>query len=397
VNRILSRIAATMAASVSLLAATACTAATRPRPQANGLLERDTQRVRAAGVIGVIAQADTPRSSVIARSGSGNRATGSPLPRDGYIAIGSTTKTFTATVILQLVGEGRLSLSDTLGHWLPDIVTGHGNNGNAITIRELLQHTSGLYDYTDTSGVLPGLITPAGYHRDVSRFYTPAQLVALAVRHRPLFAPGTRYSYSNTNYVLLGMLIQRVTGRTWEQEVHARILRPLGLAHTLTPDQATRLPAPHARLYQQFTPGGPLVNVTIPPLSISTTADGAMISTPADLNQFFRALLSGRLLHPAQLAQMKQTVTEPASDTVVAGARYGLGLERYPLSCGGYYWTHSGDGLGVDDENGVSANGRASAVVYLTSRPATRKPFIAQLQAADRLVADQLCAARSRP
>ncbi|MDR0342984.1 MAG: beta-lactamase family protein [Nocardiopsaceae bacterium] len=380
-------------AGLSLLAVAACGGPAGHRAHTGSLLARDAKRVHAAGVVGVVAQAVTPRGDAAARSGIGNRRTGGAPPLNGYIAIGSTTKTFTATVILRLAGEGRLSLSDTVGHWLPGVVAGNGNDGSKITIRELLQHTSGLYDYT--VALIPGLLTPAGYHRNVGRRYTPAQLVDLAMRHRPLFAPGTRFSYSNTNYVLLGMLIKRVTGRTWEQEVHDLILRPLGLAHTLTPDQATRLPRPHARLYQQFSPRGPLVDTTIPPLGISTTADGAMFSTPSDLNRFFQALLGGRLLRPAQLAQMERTVPEPASSTVIPGARYGLGLERYPLPCGGYYWSHSGDGIGVDDENGVLPGGRASTVVYLTSRPATRGPFVAQLKAADQLVTDQLCAARS--
>jgi D-alanyl-D-alanine carboxypeptidase len=230
--------------------------------------------------------------------------------------------------------------------------------------------------------------------RNRARTYTPLQLVDMALRHRPNFAPGTGYSYSSANYVLLGILIQRVTGQSWEEQVESRILRPLGMRHTLTPDVTTSLPSPHTLLYQQFVPGGPLVDVTVPALALEMGADLSIISTPADLGTFFRALLGGKLLRPAQLSAMEQTVPEPDADTIVSGTRYGLGLQRYPRPCGGGYWTHGGDGLGYDVEDGVSADGRTSVVVYLDSLTFDRTPFTAQLKAADQLIFDQLCGQR---
>nr|BFE73691.1 hypothetical protein GCM10020092_069920 [Actinoplanes digitatis] len=170
--------------------------------------------------------------TVRARAGVGDQERGSPVPLDGHFRMGSNTKTFVSVVVLQLVGEGRLSLDDTVERWLPGLVTGNGNDGRRITVRNLLQHTSGLYNYT-------GDITALGSQEDylAHRYdhYEAEDLVALATKHEPGFAPGTSWDYSNTNYILAGMIIERATGRAWATEVRARILRPLGLSHTSEP------------------------------------------------------------------------------------------------------------------------------------------------------------------
>ncbi|MBI0315921.1 beta-lactamase family protein, partial [Streptomyces javensis] len=202
-------------------------------------LQRDTDALHDDGVTGVSVTLETPEGVRTARSGVGDLGTGRPVPRNGYVRIGSTTKSFVATVLLQLVGEGRLSLDDTVDRWLPGVVNGHGNDGRRITLRQLLQHTSGLPDYI--GDVVPGP-SAAGYRRHRWTTHTSGERVALAMRHPPSFEPGTGWKYSNTNYLLVGMVIEAVTGHAWEQEVQDRIVRPLRLTHTLAPGNWPLLP-----------------------------------------------------------------------------------------------------------------------------------------------------------
>lgn len=206
---------------------------------------------------------------------------------------------------------------------LPGVVSGTGNDGRTITVRDLLQHTSGLSDYI--YDVFPGPSAQT-YFANRWRAYQPEELVALALRHGPDFPAGTRWAYSNTNYVLAGMIIEKITGRTWEQQVHDRILRPLRLQHTDTPGTKPFLPHPHAANYQQFALDGPMVDTTIPYRPFDSGADGSMTGTARDLNRFFTALANGRLLRPAEFAAMRPTVAVPQDSGHPAGTRDGLGL-----------------------------------------------------------------------
>ncbi|MDX2933184.1 serine hydrolase domain-containing protein [Streptomyces ipomoeae] len=369
-------------------------------------LQRDADAVRDAGVTGVSVRLDTPLRSRTARSGVGDLGTGAPVPADEYIRIGSTTKTYVATVVLQLVGERRLSLDDTVERWLPGVVRGNGNDGRRVTVRQLLQHTSGLPDYI--ADVLPDF-SAAGYLKHRSTTYTSQERVAFAMSHPPVFEPGDRWEYSNTNYILAGMVIEAVTGRPWDQEVAARILRPLGLTRTFTPGDDPRLPRPHARNYQQFpqaqrsqraqrtgSGGDRPTDTTLAYLPFDGDADGAIISTAAETNRFFAALLGGKLLAPAQLAEMRRTVAVPDAAGDVPGSRYGLGIGWTPLSCGGGYWGHSGSGLGYLAWPATTHDGRASVTVAVHSRPADEKSAVRHIRAITDLVDNALCAGSKR-
>ncbi|MFI9495202.1 serine hydrolase domain-containing protein [Streptomyces halstedii] len=388
IRRTPARLAATACAAALLAAlvpagATA-TAAARPTP-----LQRDADALGDAGVTGVSARLDTSRAVRTVRSGVGDLRTGRPVPRDGYVRIGSTTKTFVATVLLQLTGEKRLSLDDTVERWLPGVVRGHGNDGRRVTLRQLLQHTSGIPDYTGDTVPDP---TAAGYREHRLTTNSARQRVALAMRHRPDFEAGAGWRYSNTNYVLAGLVIEAVTGRTWEQEVRSRILRPLRLTRTLAPGDDPLLPRPHARDYQQFGPGEPLTDTTLAYLPFDGDADGALISTAADTNRFFSALLTGELLSPALLAEMRKGVPVPEEHGAPPGTRYGLGLEWSPLSCGGGYWGHSGSGFGYVVAPAVTVDGRTAAVtVTAHSRPADRTTAERQLRGVTALIDHALC------
>jgi D-alanyl-D-alanine carboxypeptidase len=313
--------------------------------------------------------------------------TGRPVPHDGYVRIGSNTKTFVAVLVLDLVARGRLSLDDTVERWLPGVVTGNGNDGARITVRQLLQHTSGLPEYVDTLDALRSADAFRAHRLD---HYDPEDLVALAMKRPPAFEPGARWAYSNTNYILAGMLIERVTGRPWEVALRERILRPLRLDHTFAPGDDAELPRPHARGYQQFEAGGPLVDTTEFNPSAAYTA-GELISTPSDVARFWRALLGGRLLDAAEMAEMRRTVLAETFQEYAPGARYGLGIMWMPSTCGGY-WGHGGDVPGTSTVNGVTGRGERAVALALTTRLGDEDAALAVMRRADRLVADTLCA-----
>ncbi|MFC6882480.1 MULTISPECIES: serine hydrolase domain-containing protein [Actinomadura] len=350
-------------------------------------LQRDTDAIRDAGTTGVLAEVSTGGRTLRARSGVADLRTRGPVPWDAYYRVGSDTKTFVATVVLQLAAEGRIRLTDTVGHWLPGVVAGHGNDGSKITVRDLLRQTSGVYDY---SAYLPQDQdhSPESYRRYRFRSYTPARLVAMAMRHAPVFEPGARWEYSNTNYILAGMIVEKATGNPWEHEVHERIIAPLGLDHTMISGTSAYAPRPRATFYQRFEPGGPLVDVSI---QADGYADGGVISTGADMNRFHRALLGGRLLRPAQLAEMRRTV--PARDwrIVYKDAEYGLGLAKRRLGCGTWAWFHGGSMAGVSSVNSVSPDGRTAVQIMIPTTPATTEDRLKQFKAANALMDHVLC------
>ncbi|MFJ8434508.1 serine hydrolase domain-containing protein [Kitasatospora sp. NPDC094019] len=254
-----------------------------------------------------------------------------PARADGRFRIGSVTKTFVSTVVLQLVEEGRLRLDDPVERHLPGVVP----NGGAITLRQLLNHTSGLYDYLDDPRYF--------FHDDASlrtflaegrwADHPPAELIGVGVRGTPYFPPGQGWHYSNTNYVLVGEVIRRVTGRSWQSEVERRIVRPLHLDDTTFPGSRPDIPGPHAHGYARLPEGPADITLINPTLG---DAAGNGISTTTDLGRFHAALFGGRLLSAARLREMTTAVPAP-----MIGAHYGLGLIRYDLPCGAV-WGHTG-------------------------------------------------------
>jgi len=265
--------------------------------------------------------------------------------------IGSITKTFTATVVLQLVGERKLRLGDSVERWLPGLVP----NGDHITIRQLLQHTSGLFDYAED----PRIAEPY-LQGDLEFVWRPRQLIAIATEHPPLFPPGTSWSYSNTGYVLLGLIIRAATHSSVQQQLQTRILRPLGLRHTSFPVTNPHIAGPHAHGYQLGAgPGGTPLDFT--GLSPSWAwATGNMVSTVDDVAHFHRALLRGRLLPPGLLRAMQTTVATGS------GFRYGLGLVSIELPCG-TFWGHEGGLPGYENWALSSSDGEDQVVMMVNA------------------------------
>ena len=344
-------------------------------------LQHDAERLRRYGAPGVLVGLDTPQEKIKVRAGYGNLAKRTPVPWNAKFRIGSFTKPFVSATVLQLVGEHRLSLDDTVDRWLPGMVRGHGNDGRKITVRELLQHTSGLPDYVAQLGYL---FDREGFEKGRFTTVTARHAVALALRSKPLFSPGSSWSYSNTNYALAGMIIHRVTGHSWQSEVRRRIVEPLGLRHTSFPHTSPDIPRPHATGYERFpgpdaTPEDPQYGEAIDATQQNPSwggAAGEIISTVDDSNRFLQDLLQGRVLAPRQLKEMTSTVpTDAEFRGTWPGARYGLGLVWIPNSCGGS-WAHGGDILGFMTRNGVSPDGSRSAVVSINTDSPKRRPGV---------------------
>ncbi|MCP9210451.1 serine hydrolase domain-containing protein [Streptomyces sp. NEAU-Y11] len=348
-------------------------------------LRQDTKAIHALGISGVQARVIGPdgRQSV-ATSGTADLNTGRPVSSDGYFRMASTSKTLVATVVLQLEAEDRLSLDDTVDHWLPGMVRGNGNDGSRITIRQLLQHTSGIHDD------LPGYTTPKEYYQQRHDVHRPGRLIARAMAHAPDFPPGEGWAYSNTGYILLGLIIQKTTGHPAHQEIENRILRPLGLDQTRWMGTSSTLPRPHARGYQLFGPGSRVDVTDQIPVDHENLS---WVTTTRDENRFLRALLGGRLLPARQLAAMKRTVPVNAEvQQLWPGGRYGLGLVERPLSCGGTYWSHEGGDGGYITLNGVTDDGRRSAVVCMSeARGDTPEHILGQENAVSALIDHALC------
>ncbi|HEY6794699.1 MAG TPA: serine hydrolase domain-containing protein [Kineosporiaceae bacterium] len=341
--------------------ASTATAASSPArtPLASELKARADALV-AAGAAATVGR--TPDRHGIAHVAAGveERTSGRRAESDDAFEIGSITKTFMATLTLQLVAERRVRLDDTVERWLPGVVPA----GDHITLRMLLNHTSGLYNYTNDPALFEAV------SNDPARVFSPQQLVAIATAHAPVFAPGAGWEYSNTNYVVIGMILRAVTGLAPRDLLRLRITGPLHLARTYLADQAPVGDRPHYLhgYLLAYGPDGVAADIDVAGVSLSwgSTA-GAMISTTGDLDRFFNALLGGRLLPSAQVKEMETTVPVPNTDARVG---YGLGLLRLDTDCG-TVWGHDGVTLGHLSAALFTVDGRRGMVSDVSTRPAT--------------------------
>jgi D-alanyl-D-alanine carboxypeptidase len=344
-------LAMTAAAAVAFLAAPPAASAISPHAPgartAKGL-RAVVARLHDDGAPGALAVVRTPRGVVRAATGAEILEPRTPLRATDRFRVASITKPFVATIVLDLVAEGKLRLGDTVERWLPGLVP----NGGAITLRELLQHRSGLFDYTADAGF------PAAVIADPDRQWSPYELVAIATARPALFPPGAGWAYSNTNYVLLGLVIETVTGTPLEQQLRERIFAPLSLKATsfeTGTDVAGRFV--HGYVGKATLPdlAGKLLDVA-PLLGASQSwAAGAIVSNGDDVTHFFAALLGGRLLRPDLLRAMK---------TDAPGASYGLGLMRTYTGCG-VAFGHEGDFAGYRSVALSRGDGRRAAVVMV--------------------------------
>ncbi|MFI9650482.1 serine hydrolase domain-containing protein [Streptomyces sp. NPDC052040] len=288
---------------------------------ARTVLTRAMDDMVAAGATGVLVRVHDRLGVWTATAGVARRGRPDPVPEDARFRIGSVTKTFVAAVVLLLMAEGELDLDDPVDRYLPRF----GLDGR-ITIRMLLTHVSGLYSYSGEnerdSKAQTGLFATSGelYVRQLATSYTPDELVRFALDRPAYFAPGEGFAYSNTNYVLVGLLIEEITGEPYAQQVDRRIVQPLGLADTTVPGCDMAIPGPHAHGYLGYRHDGrPMVADVTHSSPSWYGAAGEIISSARDLDVFLAALLDGRLLPPPALAEVTSFIPPPPSPGVSPG------------------------------------------------------------------------------
>ncbi|MBT2471916.1 beta-lactamase family protein [Streptomyces sp. ISL-66] len=260
-------------------------------------------------VPGVIVGLWTPgKGSYVKAFGVADKATGAPMKPGMNMRIGSETKTFTVTALLELVDRGKVGLDDPIGKYIAGVP-----NGDRITLRELAGMRSGLFNYSEDEDFDKVLESGSG------RPFTPQQLLDYSFKHPVQFAPGEKFEYSNTNLILIGLLIEKVTGRPLHEVIRKDVLEPAGLHHTVFPTGA-EFPEPHAQGYTDDSASGKIVDSTDWNPSWGWAA-GAMISDLQDLRSWARTLATGTLLTPATQAERLKTTS-----VGIPGAGYGLGI-----------------------------------------------------------------------
>ncbi|QOT12305.1 beta-lactamase family protein [Paenibacillus sp. JNUCC32] len=334
-------------------------AAGEDRPE----LQKAIQEIVDSGFLGVQLRVHDEQGEWVGSAGVSRLGEEAKPPTNGHFRIGSNTKTFTATVVLQLVAEGRIGLDDPVVDYLPEF-----GLDRRITVRMLLQHTSGVFNFTgeyyEDGTVVPG-IPWQGQEWVDNRFktYRPEELVRLALSKPMRFEPGTDWSYSNTNYVLARLLIEKVTGSSLAEEMQRLILGPLGLSGTVVPETQPEIPGPHAHAYYRYEDAGEQKTVDVTrqnPSWISTGGD--MISTTQDLHTFISALMGGKLLPAPLLAEMCKP-----------HPKIGYGLGVFVQDAG-----PNGDGTIITHNGGISGY---AALMYST--PDGRKTLTASVNYVD--------------
>jgi D-alanyl-D-alanine carboxypeptidase len=279
------------------------------------LLEAKMKQLRIPGAIVFVD--DPGQGSWTTTLGTRDLATKAPMQVKSYMRIGSITKTFTGTVILQLVDQHKLRLDDPVSKYQPEVP-----NGVHITLRELLNMSSGLFNYSDDEGFGQALLA------DPYKAWDPKELVTIAFKHRPYFAPGKGWHYSNTNYILLGMIVEQLTHMRVEKAFQRYIFRPLGMFGSSLPLRtSSAIPDPHPDGYTQLPGTGPTIDVTDWNPSWGWTA-GSAISTLHDLKIWAKALVTGRLLSAATQKERLNWVHTGLS-WIGKDLGYGLGVADF--------------------------------------------------------------------
>ncbi|TDE12278.1 serine hydrolase domain-containing protein [Jiangella asiatica] len=325
------------------------------------LLERALDAVDAAGMPGVVVEVRDGDERWTSARGERDPSASSPeaVETTDLFRVGSVTKSMVTTVLLQLVDEGRLGLDDPVAGHLPGVLP----YKEPITVRQLLGHTSGVPDYF--VDVYPSLARRSAddVERNLLRYYRPEQLVGIATQ-RPLdFAPDQYYSYSNTGYYVIGLLIEEITGNAIEDELARRVFEPAGLTDTSFPRFSPVIDGEHANAYYATEhPGEPHIDTT----RLSPTqlwAAGAVVSTSTDINTFFRAMFDGTLVPAELLAEAFELTTQ-------SRGTYGLGIQAAPAECpeiaGGIAYGHTGGTLGHTTYSFGSPDGSRHLTVTLT-------------------------------
>ena len=336
---------------------------------------------------GVTAYVSGPHGTWAGASGFSKLAPETLMTPDARMRLESLSKAWTATLILQLVGNGKLGLDDTVSKWLPGLLP----YGNRITVRELLSHTSGLIDNNDIAARTGFYIrqvrdpklrarleaTGARLARNPALEYSPRLWIAFAGALPLLSQPGTSYHYSNIGYEVAGLVAEKISGKSLAQLTRDEIIRPLGLKSAAYDPQGP-ISGPHATLYHLL--GGKHVDATAWHGGIG--GEGGVVSDAHDEAVFLQALMGGKLLKPEELRQLQ--TPQPGA------GRYTLGFVEYRTACGGEVaYMHGGAGAGDKTGVAVSLDGKRVGVVLANGNAEGAADYYA---AVERLAQKLLCA-----
>ncbi|MEV4165794.1 serine hydrolase domain-containing protein [Nonomuraea dietziae] len=368
-------------------------AAGRDRPE----LQKAIEEIADSGFVGVSVRVHDEWGAWVSSAGTAELGGSAKPPTNGHVRIGSNTKTFIATLVLQLVAEGKVGLDTPADDYLPEL-----GLDERITVRMLLQHTSGVFNFTgevyDDGTLAPGIAIPYGttgeeWMDNRFRTYRPQELVELALSKPARFEPGTGWSYSNTNYVLARLLIEKVTGRSVAEEMQRLILGPLALSGTVVPD-GPEIPGPYAHAYYRYEDAGEQKTVDITRQNPSWISSGGdMISTTQDLHTFISALLGGKLLPSRLLAEM--CTPHP---TGIPDMDYGLGVFVVNTDGGATVICHNGAAVGHAALMYGTPDGSKTLIAALNCVDDADLSIAAAFQnARQRLVNEVFCGAPARP
>jgi D-alanyl-D-alanine carboxypeptidase len=331
---------------------------------------------------GAVVEVRTPQGNFTAAVGTTQRGAEVPPDGDTHFRIASITKTMTSAVIVLLAQEGKLQFSDPISKYVPNVP-----NGENITIAELLKMRSGLYGFTDDPEFAATL------DADPTKVWTPQEVLAIGFRHPPLFPPGTAYDYSNTNYVLLGLVAEKVDGKPLAQVFQDRLYCPLGLTQTLFPASSdTSIPGPYSHGYMYGGSAYAMVDMPYPP-DVQAAAEagtlqpidytnqnpsyamaaGAAISTANDLATWIRALVDGQVFN-ADLQRQWLDSPQPADPAEPAEPQYGYGIERQSIAPDVTLYYHFGELPGFNSFSGYDPGNKVTLVLWsnLTLSPDSR-------------------------
>ncbi|MEU3792279.1 serine hydrolase domain-containing protein [Streptomyces fructofermentans] len=315
-------------------------------PAVRAELDAAIQRVlREADVPGVIVSVSAPGKGNYVRSfGFADTSNDTPMDPGLYMRIGSETKTFTVTALLELVDEGKAALDDPIGEYVDGVP-----NGDSITLRQLAGMRSGLFNYTQDSAFF------RAFTSDPDRPFTPRELLDFSFKHPVVFKPGAEFDYSNTNLILLGMVVEQISGEPLDEYIQDNVVEPAGLPHTLFPT-GSEFPSPHAQGYTNQTASGRTENSTDWNPSWAWAA-GAMISDLRDMRTWARVVATGALLSPE--TQAERLKTGPSD---IPGTGYGLGIFNVQGWIG-----HNGSLPGYESLTVYLPEARATMVVLLNT------------------------------
>ena len=307
-----------------------------------------------SGPIGAIATLYRNGHTTVLRAGRAD-VTRPGAPRLGYhMRIASIAKAFNGAVALHLAAQGRFGLDDTIGQLLRGMMP---PAWSAVTVRQMLNHTSGLPDYTQSAGFRKQATNdPRGY-------VSPMRIINWVRADGLNFTPGSRYEYSNTDNIVVGLIAQRVSGQSYGQLLSRIVFQPAKLTQTTFPTLRVSLPAPFVHGYQ-VTPGKPPQDVTTFLSPSGAWASGAIVSTPADLGAFIRADLAGRFFGKPERRQQMQFVRGSSSPAGPGANSAGLAIFRYQTRCGTVYG-HTGNFPGYVQWAAATADGRRSVTTSL--------------------------------